>query len=399
MKDFLAKYRPNFEKGGKYEKLMPLFGTIDTFLYVPDHTTKSGSHVRDAIDLKRTMIVVVIALVPALLFGIWNAGHQHYVFSGEYLDMAEGFWPKVWYGIQKIVPLIVVSYAFGLGTEFVFATRKGHALHEGYLVSGMLIPLCVPIDIPLWMLALSAIFAVVIGKEIFGGTGMNIINIALTARAFLFFAYPTKMSGDKVWVGDLPDGVSGATALGELALTVPLDKTSPEVTSVVDKFGAAGDFSMMNSFIGNIPGSVGETSALAILIGAAILMFTGIGSWRIIISSFIGGLLMGFIFNLVGANAYMDLPPVHQLLLGGFLFGVVFMATDPVTGARTNTGQWIYGFFAGFFSILVRVFNPAYPEGVMMAILFMNIMAPLIDHYVVEANIKKRLKRIKVASA
>ena len=403
MSDFMSKYRPLFQKGGKHEKLAPLFDSFDTFLFVPAHTTSKGSHIRDGIDLKRTMILVVFALVPALLFGIWNTGHQHFLAFGEFTGLGEGMMEKMLYGLELVLPIVIVSYAVGLGVEFMFGMKNGHALQEGFLVSGMLIPLIMPVGTPLWMVALATIFAVVIGKEVFGGTGMNIVNVALTARAFLFFAYPTKMSGDKVWIdtdgGQLVDGFSGATALGDLASTVPLDKASDAAQSTMAMFADDGVYSLYNSFMGFIPGSIGETSALAILIGAVMLLVTGIASWRVMLSSLIGGYVMGMLFNLWGANAFMDLPAIHQLMLGGFMFGMVFMATDPVTAAQTAKGQWIYGFLIGFIAILVRVFNPAYPEGVMMAILFMNVMAPLVDHYVIEANISKRLKRTKLATS
>jgi len=403
MSDFMSKYRPLFQKGGKHEKLAPLFDSFDTFLFVPAHTTSKGSHIRDGIDLKRTMILVVFALIPALMFGIWNAGHQHYAAFGQFTGLGEGMMEKMLIGLELVLPIVIVSYAVGLGVEFMFGMKNGHALQEGFLVSGMLIPLIVPVGTPLWMIAIATVFAVVIGKEVFGGTGMNIVNVALTARAFLFFAYPTQMSGDKVWIntdgGTLVDGFSGATPLGELAATVPLDATSAKATEIMAQFADGGAYSFYNSFMGFIPGSIGETSALAILIGAMMLIITGIASWRVMLSSIIGGYVMGMLFNLWGANAFMMLPAMHQLMLGGFMFGMVFMATDPVTAAQTAKGQWIYGFLIGFIAILVRVFNPAYPEGVMMAILFMNVMAPLVDHYVIEANISKRLKRTKLATS
>jgi Na+-transporting NADH:ubiquinone oxidoreductase subunit B len=401
MSDFMSKYRPLFHKGGKYEKWMPLFETFDTFLFVPAATTSKGAHIRDGIDLKRTMITVVLAMIPALIFGIWNTGHQHFVAIGEFTGLGDGMMEKILFGLEKVLPVVIVSYAVGLGVEFMFGMKNGHSLQEGFLVSGMLIPLILPVTTPLWMVALATVFAVVIGKEVFGGTGMNIVNVALTARAFLFFAYPTKMSGDKVWVdvdgAQTVDGFSGATALGDLAATVSVDKSSEVAKNTLSMFADDGVYSFFNSFMGFIPGSIGETSSFAILIGALILIVTGIGSWRIILSGIIGGYVMALLFNLWGANAFMGLDPMHQLVLGGFMFGIVFMATDPVTAAQTVKGQWIYGFLIGFIGILVRVFNPAYPEGMMMAILFMNVMAPLVDHYVIEANISKRLKRIKLA--
>jgi len=405
LKDIVEKLEPQFEKGGKFEKLWPLFDGFATFLFVPGHATNKGSHIRDSIDLKRTMVLVILALVPCLLFGIWNTGHQYYAALGQYTALGDGFLEKIMFGSWKVLPLVVVSYAVGLGVEFLFCIIKRHSIQEGFLVSGMLIPLCMPVDVPLWMVAIATIFAVVIGKEVFGGTGMNILNPALTARAFLFFAYPTKMSGNSVWIansGEISqqvDGFTGATALGDLASTVGVDKGSDAVAGVMTQFGSEGTYSMMNSFLGFIPGSIGETSALACLLGAALLIFTGIGSWKIMLSMLIGGLSMGWIFNLAGSNAFMDVNPVHQLLIGGFMFGMVFMATDPVSAAQTETGKWIYGFFAGFLGIMIRVFNPAYPEGIMMAILFMNVMAPLIDHYVIQSNISRRQKRLIAQTA
>ncbi len=375
LRKYIDKIKPQFEKGGKFEKLHSTFGAFETFLYVPDKVTFKGSHIRDTFDLKRAMIVVVVAVIPALLFGMWNTGYQHFLSLGETV----GFWDQFWYGFLKVLPIIIVSYVVGLGIEFAFAQYRGHEVNEGYLVSGMLIPLIVPADIPLWMLAISIVFAVVIGKEVFGGTGMNILNPALTARAFLFFAYPQDMSGDKVWISDKADAYSGATPLGDA------------LVGNFDNFPSAADM-----FFGFIPGSVGETSTLAILIGAVILLFTGIASWRVMFSVFAGGYIMGLIFNFFGANDYMNLPAYYHLILGGFAFGAVFMATDPVTAAQTSKGKYIYGFLIGIMAVIIRVVNPAYPEGMMLAILLMNVFAPLIDHYVVEANIKKRLKRIKI---
>jgi Na+-transporting NADH:ubiquinone oxidoreductase subunit B len=392
-KNLLDNVKPHFEEGGKFEKLYPVYDGFATFLFVPGHTSHSGAHVRDGVDLKRTMVTVILALVPALLFGMWNAGHMHYGALG--MQETATFMEKFLFGAYKIVPMIVVSYAVGLGIEFAFCVIKKHQINEGYLVSGMLIPLIMPIDIPLWMVAISVVFAVVIGKEVFGGTGMNILNPALTARAFAFFAYPTYMSGDKVWINtsteagqSVVDGYSGATVLGSYA-------TGGEV-----------QYSTMDMFLGMIPGSIGETSTLAILIGAVMLLVTGIGSWRIMLSGLIGAIAMGLIFNAVAPYAispeqqtFMAVPFWQQLIMGGFAFGLVFMATDPVSAAQTDRGKWIYGFLVGFFAIMIRVFNPAYPEGIMLAILFMNVMAPLIDHYVVQANINKRKKRLKVKVA
>ena len=397
MRKIFESLKPNFEKGGKLEKYHPVFESFETLFFVPGITTKSGAHIKDSIDMKRTMITVVLAMIPCLIFGIWNTGHQHFLASGEFIGLGEGMVEKMLYGAMKVVPIIAVSYTAGLTVEFIFGIRNGHSLYEGFLVSGMLIPLIMPVDVPLWMVAVATIFAVLIGKEVFGGTGMNILNPALTARAFLFFAYPTKMSGDQVWVGDLPDGKTGATALGDLATTVGFDKSADSVVSTMTKFADGGVYSFYDSFMGWIPGSVGETSALACLLGAALLLYTGIASWRVMVSFLVGGLLMGYIFNLAGVNAFMDVSPMHQVVLGGFMFGMVFMATDPVSAAQTNTGKWIYGFLGGFLAILIRVFNPAYPEGVMLAILFVNVMAPMIDHYVIQSNIKKRLKRLKTA--
>jgi Na+-transporting NADH:ubiquinone oxidoreductase subunit B len=392
----IKKIRPNFIEGGKFENFYSAYDALETFMFTPDYTTRTGSHIRDAIDLKRTMMMVILAMLPCLLFGMWNIGHFHYLSLGE----ASEFWPNMFYGMLHVLPIVVVSYAAGLGVEFIVAVKNKHAVQEGFLVSGMLIPLIMPANIPLWMVALATIFAVVIGKEVFGGTGMNILNVALTARAFIFFAYPTKISGE-IWINEAGsvDGYSGATALGDLALTVGKAQNLPEVTGIMEKFGPDGMYSMSNSIIGMIPGSIGETSVIAILLGAAFLLFTGIGSWRIMGSMFLGGLTMAWLFNLADANAFMSLPPLHQLMVGGFMFGMVFMATDPVTAAQTNTGKLIYGFFCGVFGIMIRVFNPAYPEGVMLGILFMNVMAPLIDHYVIEANIKKRAKRLKLQTA
>ena len=404
------RVKPNFTGEGKLKRFWVVFDALETFLFTPGHTTKKGVHVRDGIDLKRTMFLVIVAMVPALLFGTWNIGHQYYLSLGE-ITSADPWnamlLDKLIVGAIKVVPLIVVSYATGLGIEFVIAGMNGHAINEGFLVSGMLIPLIMPVDVPLWMVAVATAFAVLIAKEVFGGTGMNILNVALTARAFLFFAYPKQMSGE-IWIHDvmaskaggvLADGYTGATALGHLANTVGQPVSGEVSNGVMAMFADGGMFSLMNCFIGTIPGSVAETSALAALIGAAILSWTGIGSWRIISSFIVGGLVMGVIFNALGLNAYMTIGPVHQIVMGGFMFGAVFMATDPVSAAQTNTGKWIYGFLGGFFSIMIRVFNPAYPEGVMMAILFMNVMAPTIDHYIIEANIRRREKRMAASAA
>ena len=378
-KNILNSVKPHFEAGGKLEKLYPAYDAFETFLFVPDHTTHRGTHIKDAIDLKRTMAFVVLAMLPCILFGMWNIGDQYY----RALNVEATFFENLIFGFWKFLPLLIVSYAVGLTVEFAFAISRGHSVNEGYLVSGMLIPLIMPVDVPLWMLAVSVVFAVVIGKEVFGGTGMNILNPALTARAFLFFAYPSYMSGDKVWVhGASVDGYSGETILGALAAN------TQNWNSLL--------WNATDAFYGFIPGSVGETSFIAILLGAAILIFSGIGSWRIILFTFLGGYLTALLFNLWGVNALMSTPAHIHLIIGGFAFGAVFMATDPVTATQTNQGKIIYGLLVGFFAIVIRVFNPAYPEGMMLAILFMNVFAPLIDHYIIESNIKKRLGRTKI---
>lgn len=375
LRDKIDQIKKPFEKGQKFEKFAPAINALDTFLYVPNHTTKHGAHIRDAVDLKRTMITVVLALIPALIFGIYNAGYQHFI-QIEGSDMSFG--NLFFHGLWKVLPMIIVSYAVGLGIEFAFAIFRGHEVNEGYLVSGLLIPMVMPVDLPLWMLAISVAFAVVIGKEAFGGTGMNIFNPALLARAFAFFAYPTFMSGDKIWVSDATtiDGVSGETILGSLA-------QGKEVA-----------YSTMDMFLGFIPGSIGETSVLAILIGAFILIATGVGSWKIMVSGVIGAALTAMMFNAVGLTALMNFDWINHLVVGGFAFGIVFMATDPVSAAQTDKGKIIYGLLIGFFSIMIRVFNPAYPEGVMLAILLMNTLAPTIDYFVVNGNITKRKKRL-----
>ena len=375
----LDELKRPFNKGQKWEKFAPAFNAFDTFLFVPDHTTRKGAHIRDAVDLKRTMITVIIALLPALFYGIYNTGFQYLSQTGEAFTFLDAFIHGAW----KIVPMIVVSYAVGLGIEFIFAIYRGHEVNEGFLVTGMLVPMIMPVDIPLWMVAVSVAFAVLIGKEAFGGTGMNILNPALMARAFAFFAYPTYMSGNKVWVSEASniDAVSGETILGSLA-------AGKEVT-----------YNMWSMFSGAIPGSIGETSALWIAAGALFLILTGVGSWRIMVGGVIGAAFMGFLFNLWGANALMSFPWYQHLVVGGLAFGIVFMATDPVSAAQTFKGKWIYGILIGIFSIMIRVFNPAYPEGVMLAILLMNVFAPTIDHYVIEANIKRRKKRLATVTA
>ncbi len=384
-------------KSEKTKKYFPLVDSLDTLMFTPNHVTKSGAHVRDAIDLKRTMMFVILALIPALLFGMYNVGVQHYLALGESFTFMEAFG----HGALRVLPLIVVSYGVGLGIEFIFAIKNGHAVQEGFLVSGMLIPLIMPVDTPLWMVGVGTAFAVVIGKEVFGGTGMNVMNVALTARAFLFFSYPTKMSGNEVWIsgfkemkndGTLVDGITGATPLGDLAA---IGKEGASFTSL-EGFNQAGH-SLMDLFYGLYPGSIGETSVLAILLGAIFLLKTGIASWKIMFSFFFGGYLMALLFNGIGGSEYFALPAINQVMLGGFMFGMVFMITDPVTAAQTSTGKYIYGFLGGALAILIRVVNPAYPEGVMLAILIANVFAPLIDHMVVSANIKRRLKRVKTA--
>ena len=387
LRKLVDKIKPTFEKGGKLGFLHSTFDAFETFLFVPNTVTKKGTHVRDCVDLKRVMIMVVLALVPAMLFGIYNTGLQHSLAFG--LDWS--FWQMVGYGLVKVLPLYVVAYLVGLGIEFVSAQIQGHEVNEGYLVSGMLIPLIVPVDVPLWMLAIAVAFAVIIGKEVFGGTGMNIWNPALLTRAFLFFSYPSKMSGDTVWTGGvsrfmnegvafqagngLVDGFSGATPLANATL----ENLAPR---------------FMDMVIGTIPGSVGETSVIAILLGAILLIWTGVASWKIMAASVIGGLAIGYLGFAVGAT---DLPGYYQLVMGGFLFGTVFMATDPVTSAQTECGKWIYGFLVGALAVTVRIWNPGYPEGMMLAILLMNTFAPLIDHYVIEGQIKRRAKKVKIA--
>ena len=379
----LDKLKPNFKEGGRFAKLRSVFEGFESFMFVSNKVTFKGSHIRDSIDLKRTMTMVIIALVPVLLFGAYNTGLQHFRSVGVDAGILKAFW----FGFLKMLPLIIVSYVVGLGIEFVAAQIRGHEINEGYLVTGLLIPLIAPIDIPLWMLALAVAFAVILGKEVFGGTGMNIFNPALLARAFLFFSYPAWMTGDKVWTEgltkgrDVIDGFSGAT---------PLALCAAGDTSNLPSF--------LDMFIGTIPGSVGETSTIAILIGAVILIVTGIGSWKIIFSVFAGGAAMGLLLNAFSVNSYMELPFYYHFVMGGFAFGAVYMATDPVSGSQTEKGKWIYGFLIGVLSILFRVLNPAYPEGVMLAILLMNLFAPLIDYYVVQASIKRRLRRAKIAT-
>jgi Na+-transporting NADH:ubiquinone oxidoreductase subunit B len=382
LKKLVDNIKPTFSKGGKLGFLHSTFDAFETFLFVPDHVTKKGVHVRDSIDLKRTMTMVILALMPALLFGMYNTGFQHNLSIGGSMN----FWEMFFFGFIKVLPLVIVSYVVGLGIEFIAAQIRGHEVNEGYLVTGMLIPLIMPVDVPLWILALSVIFAVIVGKEVFGGTGMNIWNPALLSRAFVFFAYPSQISGDKIWIEGLTkgegivDGFSGATPLAH---------------------AAAGEFdkmpSFMDMFVGFIPGSIGETSTIAILIGAVMLLWTGIASWKIMLSTFAGGILTGLLLNaLAPEGSYMAMPAINHIVMGGFAFGAVFMATDPVTGSQTERGKWIYGFLIGVMAVTIRVFNPGYPEGMMLAILLLNTFAPFIDHFVVQSNIKRRLRRAAI---
>ena len=386
LRKLVDKVKPTFEKGGKLGFLHSTFDAFETFLFVPNTVTTKGAHIRDCVDLKRVMIMVVISLVPAMLFGIWNTGYQHSLAYG--LDW--GFWSIVGYGLVKVIPLYLVSYIVGLAIEFTSAQLRGHEVNEGYLVSGMLIPLIVPVDVPLWMLAIAVAFAVIFGKECFGGTGMNIWNPALLTRAFLFFSYPSKMSGDTVWVGGLGAGENawcGGPVADAFSGATPL--ANPTMAGLADH-----GYSLLNMFLGTVPGSVGETSVIAILLGAIILLGTGVASWKIMLSSVIGGLAVGYLGYACGAT---DLPGYYQLVMGGFLFGTVFMATDPVTSAQTECGKWIYGFLVGALAVTVRIWNPGYAEGMMLAILLMNTFAPLIDHCVISCSISRRAKKVKVA--
>lgn len=491
-----TKIKPKVDsKEGKKKGLLYwVYDSLETFLFTPGHVTKKGSHIKDPIDLKRTMFMVILALVPCLLFGIYNTGHQYYLGQGLYTDVMDGFGDKLLFGLMKVIPFIIVSYGVGLGIEFIFSWKNQHGIHEGFLVSGMLIPLIMPMDTPLWMVGVATAFAVLIGKEVFGGTGMNILNVALIARAFIFFAHPTAISGNTVWihadtigsgesetkkvayfegdvgvealaengvvydingekVGEIVDykltadskvnAFSGETALGIAATTAKYQKVinnnNEEIASnvtLIKELQGKGDLdqkdqnilaslerdinertkvnenletakeaqmskipTMEEAAIGWIPGSIGETSAIACLLGAIFLILIGIGSWQIMLSMFLGGLLMGYALNAADINPFTNMDPLHQLMLGGFMFGTVFMATDPVTAAQTPTGKFIYGFLAGSLAILIRVVNPAYPEGVMLAILFANVSAPLIDHMVVASNIKRRKKRLKAKIA
>ena len=376
IRNIVDKIKPTFSKGGKLGFLHSTFDAFETFLFVPNTTTQHGAHVRDCNDMKRTMITVVVALIPCLLFGCYNTG----------LQVGLGGWMAFLYGLVRILPMIAVSYIVGLGIEFTVAQWRGHEVNEGFLVSGLLIPLVMPVSTPLWMVALGTAFAVFFGKEIFGGTGMNVFNPAVLARAFVFFAYTPQMSGETVWYSTwkmfgATDATTGATALEQLAST------------------GAMQWSALDAFLGFIPGSFGETSTLAILIGAAILLISGVASWKTMISVFVGGLAMAYTFSLcgVGAMGSQGVEPYMHLLVGGFAFGAVFMATDPVTSAQTSTGKYIVGFMTGAIAILIREVNPAYPEGMMLSILFMNALAPLVDYFVVEANIRRRKNRVKIA--
>jgi Na+-transporting NADH:ubiquinone oxidoreductase subunit B len=378
LRNIVDKIKPTFSEGGKLSFLHSTFDAFETFLFVPDTVATKGTHIRDSIDLKRTMTMVIMALVPAMLFGMWNTGHQYSLATGAEMN----FWQTFFFGFWRVLPMLVVSYGVGLGIEFASAQIRGHEVNEGFLVTGILIPLVMPVSLPLWMLALAVAFSVIIGKEVFGGTGMNIWNPALLARAFAFFAYPSYMSGDDVWIAglrsgeNLVDGFSGATPLANAQL-------GGEIPS------------FMEMFLGTIPGSVAETSVVAILLGAALLIYTGIGSWKIMTSVVAGALFTGFLLNLLAPSpdSYLAIPAWNHLVMGGFAFGTVFMATDPVSAAQTDRGKWIYGFFIGLLAVTIRVFNPGYPEGMMLAILLMNTFAPLIDHMVVQKNVKRRLKR------
>lgn len=365
LRDYIDKIKPNFEEGGKFARFHSTFEAFETFLYTPNKVTTNGAHIRSHVDMKRSLIAVVFALIPCFLFGTWNIGYQHFLSLGQ--DVT--FWQTVGYGLLKIIPLYLVSYIVGLVIEFTFAEIRHEEVNEGYFVTGFLIPLIMPVDVPLWMLAIAVAFAVIIGKEVFGGSGMNVVNPALLARAFLFFSYPSKMTGDSVWIAEKADAYSGATPLG----TIFNGGTVNELPSLMDMF------------VGTIPGSVGETSKIAILLGGIFLIISGTASLRIIIATFAGAIAMSLMIS--------DIPFYYHIMMGGFMFGTIFMATDPVTAAQTNPGKWIYGFLIGAIAILIRVANPGYPEGMMLAILLMNVFAPLIDWCVVAVNVRKRKKR------
>ena len=370
LRKFIDKIKPNFEEGGKLYCFHSFFDAMETFFYVPNKVTINGAHVRDAVDMKRNMIYVLIALIPCFLFGTWNIGYQHFLS----LAQEATFWQMFGYGLLKILPLYIVSYVVGLGIEIIFAQVRKEEVNEGFFVTGFLIPLIMPADVPLWMLAIAVAFAVIIGKEVFGGSGMNVVNPALLARAFMFFSYPSQMSGDGIWIAEKGDAISGATPLGTLLNGGGVEQLP----------------SMMEMFIGTIPGSVGETSKIAILLGALFLIVTGVASLRIILSTFVGAAALGLLFTAIGVS---DVPFYYHFLMGGFMFGAIFMATDPVTAAQTNCGKIIYGFLIGAMAVLIRVANPGYPEGMMLAILLLNVFAPLIDYCVVAMNISKRKKR------
>lgn len=373
LRKFIDKIKPNFEEGGKLYCFHSLFDAMETFFYVPNKVTVNGAHVRDAVDMKRNMIYVLIALIPCFLFGTWNIGYQHFLSHAQEVT----FWQTFSYGLWKILPLYIVSYVVGLGIEIIFAQVRKEEVNEGFFVTGFLIPLIMPADVPLWMLALAVAFAVIIGKEVFGGSGMNVVNPALLARAFLFFSYPSKMSGDSIWIAEKADAYSGATPLG----------------TILNGGGVEQLPSVMEMFVGTIPGSVGETSKIAVLLGAFFLLLTGVASFRIILSTLVGGAAVGLLFNAIGTTPAMEVPFYYHFLMGGFMFGAVFMATDPVTAAQTNMGKIIYGFLIGAMAVLIRVANPGYPEGMMLAILLLNVFAPLIDYCVVAMNIRNRKRR------
>jgi NADH:ubiquinone oxidoreductase, B subunit len=390
----IDKIKPAFTKGGRFSALESVFDGFETFLFVPNTTSKRrGAHVHDAIDSKRTMSVVIFALLPALLFGMYNVGLQHNIAVG----VEASFWSTFFYGFLSVLPQIIVSYAVGLGIEFIIAQMKHEEIQEGFLVTGILIPMIIPVETPLWMIAVATAFAVVFAKEVFGGTGYNVFNVALITRAFLFFSYPAAMSGDSVWVRlgstfglggaeKAVDGFSGATPLGQIAAAKGM---LPDIHNTL-----GGPLTDWDAFLGFLPGSVGEVSTLAILIGACILIYTGIASYKIMVSGVVGVFAMAAVFNAIGATPAMQVSALHHLIYGGFAFGIVFMATDPVTAARTEAGKWVYGFLIGVMVVFIRVLNAGYAEGMMLAILLMNTFAPLIDYIVVERNTQKRLKRL-----
>lgn len=395
LKNYLDKIQPNFREGGKLSKFRSVYDGFDSFLFTPNTTSKSGVHIHDSNDSKRTMIIVVLALIPALLFGMYNIGYQRYVAIAQ----EPTFFSIFLYGFLSLLPKIIIAYVVGLGIEFASAQIRGHEIQEGFLVSGILIPMICPIQTPIWMIAVATAFSVIFVKEIFGGTGMNIFNVALMTRAFLFFAYPSKMSGDDVFIanssifglgeGTVVENFSGATPLGQIATN------TAGSLNIVNTTGS--DMSLFDMFLGLIPGSVGETSTLFILIGAAILLITGVASWRIMLSVFVGGFVMALIANTFPSATYPGsmVTPLEHLCLGGFAFAAVFMATDPVTAAHTNIGKYIYGFLVGVMAILIRIYNSGYPEGAMLAVLLMNAFAPLIDYCVVESNVRRRMRRAK----